>query len=204
MAGPPFLVFVQIFLMQLTIVTLEGSGVRAECHHFKGHLWKRIRCYHFTFKKWKIICYNTDTSKARISRSQTPFILSDFLKRGGWPLECWGEEVGKEGWYRLKVTHQPAACMQQVCKALLRASRFFWSTPTYVISSSQFLSTSFSVTMAYIENWQKLPHDCFSITNRKRRKQQVRKKEAKAKTDEGTAACPSLPNPIAPPSRLNW
>jgi len=35
--------------------------------------------------------------------------------------------------------------------------------------------------MAYMENWQKLPHNCSSITNRKRRKQQVKKKEAKGK-----------------------
>ena len=89
-----------------------------------------------------------------------------------------GEEAGKEGWYRLKVTYQQAACLQKVCKAPLQASRSFWS---YVISSSQFLSISFSVTMAYMENWQKLPHNCSSITNRKRRKQQVKKKEAKGK-----------------------
>ena len=112
-----------------------------------------------------------------------------------------GEEAGKEGWYRLKVTYQQAACFQKVCKALLQASRSFWSTPTYVISSSQFLSISFSVTMAYMENWQKLPHNCSSITNRKRRKQQVRKKEAKGKetTDEGMATCPNFPNPVTPP-----
>lgn len=89
-----------------------------------------------------------------------------------------GEEAGKEGWYRLKVTYQQAACLQKVCKAPLQASRSFWS---YVISSSQFLSISFAVTMAYMENWQKLPHNCSSITNRKRRKQQVKKKEAKGK-----------------------
>jgi len=35
MAVPPFPVFMKIFLMQLTIVTLEGRGVRAECHHLK-------------------------------------------------------------------------------------------------------------------------------------------------------------------------
>lgn len=59
--------------------------------------------------------------------------------------------------------------------------------------------------MAYMENWQKLPHNCSSITNRKIRKQQVRKKEAKGKkTDEGMAACPNFPNPITPPSRLNY
>lgn len=181
-------------------MTLEGRGVRAECHNFKGHLWKHIRCYHFTFKKWKIICYNTDTSKACLCRSQAPFILSGFLKRGGWPRECWGEEVGKEGWYRLRVTHQRAACLQKVCEALLQPSRSFWSTPTYVISSSQFLSVSFSVTMAYMENWQKLPHNCSSITKRKRRKQQVRKKEAKGKkTEEGMATRPNFPSPVIPP-----
>ena len=79
---------------------------------FKGHLWKHIRCYHFTFKKWKIICYNTDTSKACICRSQTPFILPGFLKRGGWPLECWGRRQGK----RAGIGSRSPTSRQRACK----------------------------------------------------------------------------------------
>lgn len=45
----------QMFWMQLTIVTLEGREVKAGCYNFKNNLWKQIQCYNFIFKRGRKI-----------------------------------------------------------------------------------------------------------------------------------------------------
>lgn len=72
--------------MQLTIVTLEGRGVKTECYNFRGNLWKHIQCYNiisYLKDEKKIPAAVSVQVKLKFVEVKTQFTVAGIVKEGG-------------------------------------------------------------------------------------------------------------------------